>query len=158
MGKSWLRYTTWQRKIQLRFAIKKGSVRVITGLKESMKCEMLESEFVQIRSNALQDFFGLSSLQMSTILRGVCPLLKPVGFWHKYKLEKQPKQLDLVITRHTNPISIKALIRSKTVRKEKCELWLLLPNSILQPSIQERTLQWEQMLTYMLGLRESVGH
>lgn len=67
-----------QRKIRLRFAPKN------LLLKQLMKCEMLESEFVQTISNVLQDFFGLSSLQMSTVLRGVCPLLKPVGFSHKY--------------------------------------------------------------------------
>lgn len=81
-----------------------------------MKCEILKSEFVQTRSNVLQDFFGPSSLQMSTILRGSLPLLRPAEFSHKHELEKQPEPPDLGITRYIKPTSIEALIRSRTVR------------------------------------------
>lgn len=91
-------------------------MRVITGLKQLMKCEVLENQFVQTRSNVLHDFFGLSSLQMSTILRGILLLLRPVGFSHKHELERQPEPLDLVIRRYIKPASNKALIRSRTVR------------------------------------------
>lgn len=91
-------------------------MRAITGLKQSTTCEILESESVQTGSNVLQDFSGVSSLQMSTILRGVHPLLKPGGFSCKYELKKQPESWDLVITRYINLTSIKALIRSRTVR------------------------------------------
>lgn len=65
-----------------------------------MKPEFVETEFVQPKTNMLQGCWDLSALQMSTVLRGILPLLRSVEFSHKYELKKQPEQLDLVITRY----------------------------------------------------------